>query len=160
MKEELSWAELPASWAHEHQQPAVAKATGHCAGWQVQWPFTTRCGDCCGVMGGQTMGMDLRVGTWFWGRWWNKEIGRGLYKYMIRMCAEAGARWAKNSGTMLRADLPLLWPSGPRRILHSSICPKDENIILTSFSPYFFETIPMKSFRSSAAAKGEWKHGY
>jgi len=56
----------------------------------------------------------------------------------------------------MNAHLPLLWPSGPRRIRHSSICPKDKNIILISFSPYFFEIIPMKSFLSSTAAGG-WK---
>lgn len=63
---------------------------------------------------------------------------------------------AENTVPMLKAHLPLLWPSGPRRIRHSSIWPKDENIILISFSPYFFETIPMKSFLYSTAAEG-WK---
>lgn len=61
---------------------------------------------------------------------------------------------------MLREHLPLLWPSGPRRIRHSSICPKDENIILTSFSPYFFETIPTKSFLSSTAVDGRKENGH
>lgn len=86
----------------------------------------------------------------------NKAKGRGLDKYLMRVCtvcAEGGSREANNTAPILIAHLPLLWPSGPRRIRHSSIWPKEENIILTSFSPYFFETIPIKSFRSSTAAK-------
>lgn len=48
---------------------------------------------------------------------------------------------------------PRLVPSGPRKIRHSSICPKGENIIRTSFSPYFLDTMPIKSLRSSTAAE-------
>lgn len=162
VKEELSRAELPASWAHEHQQPAVAKATGHCAGQRVQWPFNVRCG------GWVSQWREDRLWGWNGCHWKSIALDLGVeMKKQGRTCintwweyvlgyAGGGGSAAKNTVPTLKAHLPLLWPSGPRRIRHSSICPKDENIILTSFSPYFFETIPMKSFLSSTAALG-WK---
>ena len=44
---------------------------------------------------------------------------------------------------------PLLWPSGPRRMVHSSIEPKDWKSCLTSSSLCCLLSIPTKSFRSS-----------
>lgn len=46
---------------------------------------------------------------------------------------------------------PLLSPSGPRRIRHSSICPNAENMTRMSFSLHFFDTMPMNNFLSSTA---------
>ena len=45
--------------------------------------------------------------------------------------------------------LPLLWPFCSRRTVHSSICPKGANIIRTSFSLHFLDSIPINSFLSS-----------
>lgn len=57
---------------------------------------------------------------------------------------------------------PLLSPSGPLRIRHSSICPNAENMTRMSFSLHFFDTMPMNSFLSSTAAeprrRGREKH--
>lgn len=166
VKEELSWAEPPASWAHEHQQLAVAKATGHCAGQWVQWPFNVRCG------GWVSQRREERLWGWngcHW-RWMALDLGVEMMKrrgacintwWEYVLCyAGGGVSADKNTVPMLWSHLPLLWPSGPRRIRHSSICPKDENIILTSFSPYFFETIPMKSFLSSTAAEGREEYSH
>ena len=48
-------------------------------------------------------------------------------------------------------NLPLLEvPVWSLNTVHSSMVPKGENIILTSFSLYFLDNIPMNSFRSSA----------
>jgi len=53
--------------------------------------------------------------------------------------------------------LPRLSPSGPRNILHSSICPKGENITRISFSLHFFDIIPINNFLSSTAKKSKDK---
>lgn len=50
------------------------------------------------------------------------------------------------------AHPPLLRPSGPLRIRHSSICPNAENMTRMSFSLHFFDTMPMNNFLSSTAA--------
>jgi hypothetical protein len=46
--------------------------------------------------------------------------------------------------------LPLLCPSGPRRIVHSSMVPYGRNNCLTSSSVCCLLSIPTKSLRSSA----------
>lgn len=51
--------------------------------------------------------------------------------------------------------LPRLRPSGPRNILHSSICPKGENITRISFSLHFLDIIPINNFLSSTAKKSK-----
>ena len=75
-----------------------------------------------------------------------------------------GGRWeVGGSGELVEARgnlrdnalSPLLSPSGPRRIRHSSICPKAENMTRTSFSLHFFDTMPMNNFLSSTAAQSE-----
>lgn len=48
-----------------------------------------------------------------------------------------------------KSHLPLLVPSGPRKIVHSSIVPKALNSCLTSSSFCCLLNIPTKSFRSN-----------
>ena len=45
-------------------------------------------------------------------------------------------------------DLPLLTPLVSLKTVHSSMVPKELNIALTSFSLYFLDTMPTKSFLS------------
>lgn len=61
--------------------------------------------------------------------------------------------WGESWTVMDVLCLPRLKPSGPLSILHSSICPKDENITRMSFSLHFLDIIPIKSFLSSTAKK-------
>lgn len=56
--------------------------------------------------------------------------------------------------------LPRLKPSGPRNILHSSICPKGENITRISFSLHFLDIIPINNFLSSTAKELKDKKYY
>ena len=49
---------------------------------------------------------------------------------------------------ILPSHLPLLVPSGPRKIVHSSIVPNALNSCLTSSSFCCLLNIPTKSFRS------------
>lgn len=56
--------------------------------------------------------------------------------------------------------LPRLRPSGPRNILHSSICPKGENITRISFSLHFLDIIPINNFLSSTAKECKDKEYY
>lgn len=63
---------------------------------------------------------------------------------------------SKESWTVGKAScLPRLRPSGPRNILHSSICPKGENITRISFSLHFLDIIPINNFLSSTAKKSK-----
>lgn len=55
---------------------------------------------------------------------------------------------------------PRLRPSGPRNILHSSICPKGENITRISFSLHFLDIIPINNFLSSTAKESKDKEYY
>lgn len=56
--------------------------------------------------------------------------------------------------------LPRLRPSGPLNILHSSICPKGENITRISFSLHFLDIIPINNFLSSTAKEPKDKEYY
>lgn len=159
VKEELSWAACQLSL----RTPAASGCLGDGPLWRTASAVALHCElwrQSVTVMGGYTMWTEkvpLEVNsTWSEGAGLQWRIREGpcintWWEYVL-WCAEHGGCAVLNIMSTPKARLPLLWPSGPRSIRHSSICPKDENIILTSFSPYFFETMPTKSFLSSTAA--------
>lgn len=63
-------------------------------------------------------------------------------------------------GSIQHLCLPRLRPSGPRNILHSSICPNGENMTRISFSLHFLEIIPINNFLSSTAKELKDKEYY
>lgn len=69
----------------------------------------------------------------------------------------AASGWEEPGGGEGGQHPPLLSPSGPRRIRHSSIWPNAENMTRMSFSLHFFDTMPMNSFLSSTAAEKKKK---
>lgn len=160
VKEELNWAacqlspRTPAASSCQGDGPLCRTASAvalHCEMWRLSVTVTED--RLCGWKGclWRWIALDLGVEEVEMKKW-----GGTCINTYVLYNSEGGGTEAKIIVPMLKAHLPLLWPSGPRRIRHSSICPKDENIILTSFSPYFFETIPTKSFLSSTAAQW-WK---
>lgn len=71
-----------------------------------------------------------------------------VYKYLALVHSQR-SKQVKNKIKTGYGPLPLLFPSGPRRMVHSSIVPKGANNCLTSSSLCCLLSIPTNSFRSA-----------